>query len=365
MPVLFSLPRLTPSPEGGEGSSPDPVGTSPAAETVLPITVDQSPFTLLDTTTEEQRSRQREAAWISLVFHLVVVLLLLTLPKILPQRSGRQALTAAELLKQRDLVFLEMPPSPKAQPPKNTNTISDQDRRASSRRPTIDKKTLDKLRDSYKAGSPGIAAPPLPEQHPQPAQQAANLAEQAQKAAQSTPKPPDNGQQARLEPPPVPGGVFGTAVSPGSAIEQAARASAARRSGYGGSGGEYGTGPTPQTQISSNYDVMSDTMGVDFGPYLARILHTVRENWINLIPEVARAPLMKQGKVSIQFAILKDGSVSGMQVIAPSGDASLDRAAWGGITGSNPFPPLPSEFGGQYLALRFHFYYNPEKNELR
>ena len=39
----------------------------------------------------------------------------------------------------------------------------------------------------------------------------------------------------------------------------------------------------------------------------------------------------------------------------------LDRAAWGGITASNPFPPLPSNFGGPYLALRFRFYYNPEQ----
>lgn len=154
-------------------------------------------------------------------------------------------------------------------------------------------------------------------------------------------------------------------MSPGSAIEQAARASAARRSGYGGAGGEFGSGPNPQTKLRSDIDVMSDTMGVDFGPYLARIVHTVRENWMNLIPEVARAPLMKQGQVSIEFAILKDGSVAGMRVVAPSSDASLDRAAWGGITGSNPFPPLPGEFRGQYLVLRFHFFYNPDRNELR
>jgi len=25
---------------------------------------------------------------------------------------------------------------------------------------------------------------------------------------------------------------------------------------------------------------------------------------------------------------------------------------------------LPSEFGGEYLALRFRFYYNPTKDEL-
>ena len=55
-------------------------------------------------------------------------------------------------------------------------------------------------------------------------------------------------------------------------------------------------------------------MGVDFGPYLARVLHDVKMNWYNLIPEAARAPLMKKGKVSIEFAILKDGRIAGMQL---------------------------------------------------
>jgi TonB family protein len=106
-------------------------------------------------------------------------------------------------------------------------------------------------------------------------------------------------------------------------------------------------------------------MGVDFGPYLQRVLQNVKRNWYLLIPEVARPPLMKKGKVSIEFAIMKDGSVAGMKIIYPSGDLSLDRAAWGGIIGSNPFPPLPTEFRGDYLALRFHFFYNPDKNEMR
>jgi len=60
----------------------------------------------------------------------------------------------------------------------------------------------------------------------------------------------------------------------------------------------------------------------------------------------------------------KDGKVAGMKLTDSSGDVALDRAAWGGITASNPFPPLPSDFGGQYLALRFRFYYNPDKSEL-
>jgi TonB family protein len=173
--------------------------------------------------------------------------------------------------------------------------------------------------------------------------------------------------QARLESPLSSRSGFGAALTPGQAIQQAARAAAAGRVGgtVGGAGGDYGLGHGTEGRIHSNLDILSDTMGVDFGPYLARVLHDVRINWYNLIPEAARAPLMKKGKVAIEFAILKDGQVAGLRLAGGSGDVSLDRAAWGGITGSNPFPPLPAEFRGSYLALRFHFYYNPDKSDLQ
>ena len=74
----------------------------------------------------------------------------------------------------------------------------------------------------------------------------------------------------------------------------------------------------------------SDTMGVDFGPYLQRVLHDVRENWYNAIPESAQ---MKHGNLIIEFAITKDGKVAGMKLVTTSGDVPLDRAAWAGIRG--------------------------------
>ena len=86
-------------------------------------------------------------------------------------------------------------------------------------------------------------------------------------------------------------------------------------------------------------------------------------NWHNLIPEEARAPQLKSGKVSIEFVILSDGHVTGMKIVDGSGSVSMDRAAWGGITASSPFTPLPAEYKGPNLALRFHFYYNPKKPE--
>jgi TonB family protein len=104
-------------------------------------------------------------------------------------------------------------------------------------------------------------------------------------------------------------------------------------------------------------DILSDTQGVDFGPYLNRLLHTVRQNWYLHIPESVRDG--KKGKLAIEFAILKDGRVAAMKLTASSGDMELDKGAWAGITDSAPFPPLPSEFPGQDLSLRLLFYYNP------
>jgi TonB family protein len=108
----------------------------------------------------------------------------------------------------------------------------------------------------------------------------------------------------------------------------------------------------------SGLEVISDTQGVDFGPYLQTVEKSLKLNWYAVIPESARAPIMKKGEVGIEFASLKDGKVAGMKLVSRSGDVALDRGAWDGITASNPFPPLPTEFAGSSLALRVHFYYN-------
>jgi TonB family protein len=311
------------------------------------------------------RSRLREAFWISVIFHLVLVLLAVTSPKWAPSLRPLQTRSAEELMHDRTLTYLDLPHDrQKVDRRPNTNTISDKDRIASSRHPSIDRKTLQELRDSSR---PGPTAPPAPSAAPPspPAQQ--------QATANGNPPAAMRPQtQARLEQPQPPAtrpnNPFAAAMSPGASIEQATRAAAGTRvaGGYGGSDADYGySRGAPSSSIQSNLDILSDTMGVDFGPYLARVLHDVRINWYNLIPEVARAPLMKKGKVSIEFVIEKDGRVAGMRIVGPSGDISLDRAAWGGITGSNPFPPLPGEFRGPFLALRFHFYYNPAKGELQ
>ena len=329
------------------------------------------PALLIQLQDDLSRSRQREAFWISVVVHLAIVILAVNSTRLEGLMHKRAVLIVSpeDLMRQKELTYLELPPDEQklTQRPK-TNNISDQDRMAQSKSPQLDRKELKKILDSARPGRPGPSVPPA--QSPQPAAPAASAVQTPPAPPeQASPQPPPSNQTARLQTPPAgaPRPSFSTgAMSPGSAIEQAARAAMSNRGGYGGDNGDYGLGQGKQAgEAIGPLDVLSDTMGVDFGPYLARVLHDVRENWYRIIPESARAPLMKRGKVSIEFAILKNGQVAGLQIVGTSGDVALDRAAYGGITASKPFPPLPAEFGGQYLALRFHFYYNPDKNDMQ
>lgn len=127
----------------------------------------------------------------------------------------------------------------------------------------------------------------------------------------------------------------------------------------GPGGGDVGLGTESYGRQVGDIEILSDPHGVDFGPYLQRVSHEVHENWSVLIPESAQ---MKKGNLAIEFTISKDGQISGIHLAVPSGDVGLDRAALGGITASNPLPPMPRDFGGPYLALRFRFVYPPKKN---
>jgi TonB family protein len=105
-------------------------------------------------------------------------------------------------------------------------------------------------------------------------------------------------------------------------------------------------------------EILSDTGGVDFRPYMERLHVHVQDHWTPLIPEEALPPMMASGSVTIEFAILKDGTIRGMKLFRSSGHVALDRAAWGAITSSIPLPPLPAEFTHDYLLLRCGFIYN-------
>ncbi len=115
---------------------------------------------------------------------------------------------------------------------------------------------------------------------------------------------------------------------------------------------------SPGSKAMDQAEILTDTMGVDFGPYLKEIVPIVKQNWYKIMPPSVYPPFFKKGRLAIEFVIQKDGSVSGLVRDTTSCDLALDRAAWGSITTSAPFPPLPKEFPGKLLGLRFYYFYN-------
>ena len=116
----------------------------------------------------------------------------------------------------------------------------------------------------------------------------------------------------------------------GDAIRRAAQAAAQSGGGLSGVTGG-GGGPVTRQNLNTGVDVLSDTMGVNFNPYLRTILQQIYNTWIPLIPEEARPPLNKQGETQIRFMILPDGRIGMMHLDGSTHDDALNRAAWGSI----------------------------------
>jgi hypothetical protein len=336
---------------------------------------DDVPHLLFQLQDDLSRERKHEALWLSLILHLFVVILLWNsdrLMELMPHRAVNLAIqTNADQAK--DATFLELPPDEqKVTRRPDAKVLSDKDRIATSKAPQINREELRKLLQSPHPGQPGanVQAPPAQGAPPQ-NQAAQNPAPPApQENAQGFAPPQTTDQTARLQTPPqtrpVPN--FKTPLTAGSAIEQAEQAAAANR-GYSGSGqagdGGLSRGRNQASAGLAPAEILTDTMGVDFGPYITRMLQVIKQNWILGLPPSAYPPIWKAGKDSIDFTILKNGQVSGMVWHSGSGDIALDRAAWGSIIASNPLPPLPKEFPGPNLGLRLNFYLNMEINDIK
>lgn len=114
--------------------------------------------------------------------------------------------------------------------------------------------------------------------------------------------------------------------------------------------------PPSAGRPQSSLELKSDALGVDFRPYMQQVLAAVRRNWFAVYPEAAR--LGQRGEVGLEFAIVKEGTVTKVIFSGESGAKALDQAAVAAISASNPLPPLPVAFKGDRIVLRMTFQYN-------
>jgi TonB family protein len=149
------------------------------------------------------------------------------------------------------------------------------------------------------------------------------------------------------------------ALGGGRAVENAIRNAAANPPAPLSSGGRTGNNQGLELPNFSTEEpqILSDTRGYDFGPYLNQVVNRVRMNWYSGIPESVRFN-GQRGRVVLTFTIVKSGAVQNLTLRLSSGSEPLDRPAMGSITASNPFPRLPASFDGDHLTLQFTFLYN-------
>lgn len=112
-------------------------------------------------------------------------------------------------------------------------------------------------------------------------------------------------------------------------------------------------------------EILSDTRGVNFQPYIKQILQEIYTQWTHLLPDEAHPPTLAKGETDIRFKILPDGQIGAMLLDGNTHDESLNKAAWGAVAEVKQFPPLPATFTGPHLELRVRFRVNLPTESVR
>jgi outer membrane biosynthesis protein TonB len=121
------------------------------------------------------------------------------------------------------------------------------------------------------------------------------------------------------------------------------------RSGPGGGGRPGpGSGPGSSLTLGGGGGMLSlDSANFPFTYYLRQVTGRIEENWVR--------PQQSLGRVVIYFRIKRDGTIVEPQIYESSRNQAVDLLASGAIKRSEPFPPLPTEFGGDYLGIYLCF----------
>ncbi|MFZ3201543.1 MAG: TonB C-terminal domain-containing protein [Candidatus Acidiferrales bacterium] len=294
---------------------------------------------------EDKRDPRADLATriVSIAVHVGLIVFLISIPKLFPPHTPTQQ--EIDLAK-RELTYL-LPPEPKGPPipPAPTPKVR------------ISPDTLNRVAPPIEQP----ALPPVPQQNPMkapsslPQAPTANLTPNQPAPSQLEPiRPAQQNPKLNLDLP---------QASPGKMLQD--QLDNAVRHGAGNSGiyrasppAGGGGGPHGGPGMGNGAQILSDTQGVDFNPYIQRLLATLKRNWMAVMPESAL--MGDKGMVFTTFQINPDGSVAPPDPILErtSGKDALDNAAMSAIHASNPFEPLPSQFHGPYLRLRIVFIYN-------
>jgi len=305
-----------------------------------------------DITPVGQAISWREGVLLSIIAHLLMVILILVAPRWFPwlTEPRRVQVVARQGQPEPPLKFMMVAPRterPVLKAPDRA-IASDLNRAAAS--PERAKKP-ENIEPFSRGNSPErVDEPPRQMargQGPQPDPAAGRPVENAQpEQTQKIPESPSSLQLPSAQSRPAQNGANGRSATSGGSLGDALRnlqryTQNESFDNQGGGGGQFG----PEIQF--------DTKGVEFGPWIRRFIAQVKRNWF-----IPYAAMSMKGHVVIQFNVHKDGSITDLQVVGPSGVDAFNNAAFGALSGSNPTQPLPPEYPDSKAFFTVTFFYN-------
>jgi TonB family protein len=302
----------------------------------------------------------REGLLLSLVVHLLVVVAIVMLPGVLPGLFAALAPDTSALeerlaaLREQDannrrFVFVQPRAEFEAQRPPRNPELSDRDRSVMTPYKPPDQPAnplpYSKGNTVDRVDQPGTPTPPKP------AEQPAESGSTARDPGSAAPGPPSAQPQADdpvlrgLTGPRPPAQSGNNDSGPGgglsSALRDVGRYVPQQMFDNPQGGGQFGSA------------IQFDTKGVEFGPWVRRFIAQIKRNW-----DIPYSAMSFKGHVAVSFNVHKDGSITDVVVVVPSGVEGFNASSYGAIAASNPTQPLPPEYPADKAFFTVTFYYN-------
>jgi TonB family protein len=305
-----------------------------------------------DTPTIASPLSMREGVLLSIVIHLLGVIALLVVPempfmKAIEQKrvEAREQQRIKELQQAREnarFVFVQPKVDIQAPTPPKVAELSDIDRRARTveRAPNPTNplpfsrgnspERIESSEPTPPAPQPSAPEEPSPQPSGEPSRQGLTLPESM---TAIEPRASENGKQSQVQGPSV--------IADAIRNVQKYVESEGFQNLKGGANQEL------------NQSIQFDTKGVEFGPWIRRFVAQIRRNWF-----VPQAAMTLRGHVVITFYVHKDGRLTDLQIIRPSGVDGFNNSAFGALASSNPTYPLPPEYPDDRAFFTVTFYFN-------
>lgn len=282
----------------------------------------------------------------TIVVYLLAVILMLVLPKtdwyqarLAAQQQERDTREQQILEKQRENArFVFMPPKVEMQrvPPPRAD-LSDQDGRASSVERPVDARNPEPFArgntpervESESVGPRDLRPEPTPAAgEPEASRSAVTLPESPKAPA----APVQNPSKSRGS-----NGILADAI----------------RNVQKYASGETFNNPQGGAPDENFPSIRFDSKGVEFGPWVRRFVAQIRRNWF-----IPYAAMTMKGHVVVTFNVHKDGRITDLQVVKPSGVEAFTNSAFNALAASNPTLALPPEYPDDKAFFTVTFYFN-------